>query len=68
MIQATVRRQSVVIHEIEELDWSVEPSADDAEPMPLVRRRAAPRPRTLAGVASAKLGAMRGSDVDDLSW
>jgi len=59
---------SIVIREVDELDWDVEPSVDQAEPIPLVRRRAAPRPRTLAGVGGPSPTAERDVDVIDLIW
>ena len=60
--------RSVAIHEADELDWSVEPPEDSAQPIPLVRRRAAPRPGTLAGVGGPDPRAARTAEVDDLSW
>lgn len=67
MRQSTFR--SVVIREVEELDWSVEPEDLGAQgPIPLVRRRAAPRPRTLAGVGGPHPKVARHPGIDDLSW
>lgn len=60
---------SVAVREVEELDWSVEPEDLDAQrPIPLVRRRAAPRPRTLAGVGGPHPRVAPHPGIDDLSW
>lgn len=70
MMQASTPRwpRCVAIHEVDDLDWSVEQNDDDALPLPLVRRRAAPRPGTLAGVGGPNPKAARHPEADDLSW
>jgi len=70
MTRATTRPWTVAItiNEVDLLDWSVEPAVDDAEPLPLVRRRAAPRPRTLAGVGGPNVRSLGNPEVDDLTW
>jgi hypothetical protein len=59
---------TIAFTEVDGLDWSPPPAADEDPPLPLVKRRAPPRARTLAGVGGPKPRATFPQEIDDLSW